>query len=346
MRSATTAGLRRRAGVVALCLLWLASAALATDQPAAQVRAVTVVGMTVADAAHSTAFFRDVLGFEKVGDVEVSGPEYDRLWGVVGVRARVVRLRLGHEDLELTEYLAPKGHPFPARSRSNDRWFQHVAIVVSDMDTAYTRVRPHVRAVSRAPQVLPKSNTAAAGIAAFYFRDPDGHTLELIHFPPGKGDPRWQETDGRLFLGLDHTAIGVRSTAASLAFYRDLLGLRVAGESLNVGIEQEQLTGVPGAEVRITGLRAPGGGPGVEFLEYEAPRAGRALPSEPRANDLVHWQTTVTVADVAVAARILREAGYGIISTDVVTLPRPTLGFVRAVLVRDPDGHVLQLVAP
>jgi hypothetical protein len=47
-----------------------------------------------------------------------------------------------------------------------------------------------------------------------------------------------------------------------------------------------------------------------------------------------------------VAARILREAGYGIISTDVVTLPRPTLGFVRAVLVRDPDGHVLQLVAP
>jgi len=38
---------------------------------------------------------------------------------------RVVRLRLGEEFIELTEYLAPKGRPFPVDSRSNDRWFQH-----------------------------------------------------------------------------------------------------------------------------------------------------------------------------------------------------------------------------
>jgi hypothetical protein len=84
------------------------------------------------------------------------------------------------------------------------------------MDAAYARVRRHVRAISSRPQILPKSNVAAAGIAAFYFRDPDGHALELIYFPPGKGDPRWQEPGERLFLGLDHAAIGVRSTAASL----------------------------------------------------------------------------------------------------------------------------------
>ena len=33
------------------------------------------------------------------------------------------------------------GRPAPADSRSNDRWFQHVAIIVSDMDRAYARLR-------------------------------------------------------------------------------------------------------------------------------------------------------------------------------------------------------------
>jgi hypothetical protein len=37
----------------------------------------------------------------------------------------------------LHEYLAPKGRPIPADSRSNDVWFQHIAIIVSDMDKAY-----------------------------------------------------------------------------------------------------------------------------------------------------------------------------------------------------------------
>jgi catechol 2,3-dioxygenase-like lactoylglutathione lyase family enzyme len=301
--------------------------------------------MTVSDVTRSTAFFRDVLGFVKTSDVEVSGPEYDRLWGVPGVRARVVRLRLGHEDVELTQYRTPTGRRFPADSRSNDRWFQHVAIVVRDMDAAYARERRHVRAISSRPQILPKSNVAAAGIAAFYFRDPDGHALELIHFPPGKGDPRWQEPGESLFLGIDHTAIGVRSTATSLAFYRNVLGFRIAGESRNVGAEQERLTGVPGATVRITGLRAPAG-PGIELLEYEAPGDGRDLPAPARSNDLVHWHATLTVTDVTRAASALRDGGFAVLSPDVVAIPQARLGFSRALLVCDPDDHVLQLVEP
>ena len=75
--------------------------------------------------------------------------------------------------------------------------------------------------------------------------------------PPGKGDPRWQERD-RLFLGVDHTAIAVSDTGRSLAFYRDRLGLHIAGTSENWGGEQELLSGVPGAHVRITTLRAAG----------------------------------------------------------------------------------------
>lgn len=309
---------------------------------APHVAAVTTVGMTVADAARSTAFFCDLLGFTKVDEHEDGGPAFDRLWGVAGARARVVRLRLGSEELALTEFVAPKGRPYPAASRSEDLWFQHVAIVVSDMDAAYARVRPHVAAISTAPQTLPVSNRAAAGIAAFYFRDPDGHPLELIHFPAGKGDPRWQTSDGRLFLGIDHTAIAVRSTAASLAFYRDRLGLPVVGESRNVGVEQAQLTGVPGADVRITSLRAPSGAPGVELLEYLVPRDGRAVSRRARSNDVVHWHTTVAVDDVAGVAAALRTAGGD--DGNGTAARAATGGSARSALVRDPDGHVLQLV--
>jgi catechol 2,3-dioxygenase-like lactoylglutathione lyase family enzyme len=311
----------------------------------AHARSVVAIGMTVNDATRSTAFFRDVLGFERIAEMDLSGPAYDRLWGVVGAHARVVRLRLGSEMLELTEFVTPKGRPYPTESRSNDRWFQHVAIVVSDMGAAYARVRPHVQPISTAPQILPRSNRAAAGVAAFYFRDPDGHPLELIHFPPGKGDPRWQASAGRLFLGIDHTAIGVGATAASLAFYRDALGLRIAGESHNVGTEQARLTGITGADVRITGLRPPRAIPGVEILEYTAPRDGRPFPAEARVNDAVHWHTILAVESVAVAMATLRRGGYAPASEDVA-LPDSALGYAHAALVDDPDGHAVELVSP
>ena len=158
---------------------------------------------------------------------------------------RIVRMQLGNEYIDLTEYLAPRGRPIPVDSRSNDLWFQHIAIVVRDMDQAFEKLRElKVQFVSTGPQTLPPSIPAAAGIKAFYFHDPDQHNLEIIYFPPGKGDPRWQEKTDKLFLGIDHTAIGISNTDASLKFYRDLLGLRKAGESENFGTEQEHLNQV------------------------------------------------------------------------------------------------------
>jgi catechol 2,3-dioxygenase-like lactoylglutathione lyase family enzyme len=314
----------------------------AVAAPVAQ--AVAMVGLTVSDMDRSVEFYTTVLDFAKETDDELAGPAYEQLGGVFGVRLRVVRLRLGGEYLQLTEYLASAGRPAPVDSRSNDRWFQHVAIIVRDMDSAYARLRRFkVRHASTGPQLLPATIPNAAGIRAFYFRDPDGHPLEILQFPPDKGDPKWHAPSDRLFLGIDHTAIVVADTRASLAFYRDVLGFRVAGESLNFGTEQEHLNNVPGARLRITGLRAPKG-PGVEFLEYLAPRDGRPYPSDERPNDLVHWQTTVRVADATAAAAAVRRGRFRLISPAPVELPDTALGFSRGILVRDPDGHAVQLV--
>ena len=109
--------------------------------------------------------------------------------------------------------------------------------------------------------------------------------------------------------------IAVRDTDASLAFYRDRLGLRIAGTSENWGIEQERLSAVTGAHVRITTLRAASG-PGVELLDYLMPGDGRPMPADTTANDLWAEEIVMRTESVPYSAERLR----------------------------DPDGHAISLV--
>jgi catechol 2,3-dioxygenase-like lactoylglutathione lyase family enzyme len=318
----------------------------APAEPRLSVQSVASVGFTVSDMDRSVAFYRDVLTFKPVSDVEVDGAEYDQLWGLFGVRARVVRLQLGDQALELIEFLSPPDvRPIAAPSYSNDLWFQHFAIVVRDMDQAWAHLRHyHVRQISPRPQTIPISNPTAAGIKAIKFRDPDGHNLELLWFPDGKGHPTWHKPGDALFLGIDHTAMTVRSTEHSMTFYRDLLGMTVAAGTVNMGTEQQHLDSLPGARARVTGINPVMGPPGLEFLEYELPAAGRPMPADSHPTDLWHWQTTLVVPDAEAAAALVQGMGQ-FVSSGVVTLPDKALGFTQGLQVRDPDGHVMQIVA-
>jgi catechol 2,3-dioxygenase-like lactoylglutathione lyase family enzyme len=277
-----------------------------------RVTGVGAIALSVSDLDRSVGFYTDVLTFRKVSETEVAGPEVKRLFGVLSARVRIARLALGEERIELRQFLAPEGRPLPVDSRSNDRWFQHFAVIVSDMDQAYAVLRKHhVRSTSSAPQRLPDWNKNAGGIQAFYFKDPDGHPVEILEFPVGKGDPRWHHQKG-LFLGIDHTAIVVRSSVESLRFYRDQLGLSVQGESENYGTEQEHLNNVSGAHLRITGLRGAAG-PGIELLEYLAPTDGRDYPADARANDLVFTETLVKAADVKEETQLRDPDGHAVL---------------------------------
>jgi catechol 2,3-dioxygenase-like lactoylglutathione lyase family enzyme len=310
----------------------LTSRATTPAASVALVRAVESVAITVGDMDRAVDFYTQVLRFEKLSEATTGG---ESLHGVPGARVRTIRLRLGREHLDLVEYVTPRGRPVPVDSRSNDRWFQHVAIIVNDMDQAYAWLRRHkVKPVSPEPQRLPDWNVNAAGIRAFYFQDPDGHPLEILQFPPDKGDVRWQRPSDSVFLGIDHTAIVVDDIDRSLAFYRELLGLRVAGESENYGPEQARLNNVSGAHLRITTLRAESG-PAIELLQYLAPRDGRPLPADARANDLVTWRTRLVVADAEAARTSLRGR------FTFLTPASPDHAFVG----RDPDGHLLVVTA-
>ena len=218
-------------------------------------------------------------------------PGFDReLLGFAGADSA---LALDGFRLELRT-CGSSGRPIPADSRSNDRWFRHIAIVVRDMPAAYRRLVDFgVSMISNGPQTLPSWNKDAAGIEAVYFRDPHGHSLELIHFPPDKGKAIWHELGDALFQGVDHTAIVVSDTDASLSFYRDRLGFNVTATAFNYGVEQEMLSSVADAHVRATTL-ATAGSTGIELLEYLAPRDGRPIPSDSGRDDL--WSAASLVS--------------------------------------------------
>lgn len=304
------------------------------------------VGFTVSDMERAIDFYTRVLPFTKKSDTEIWGAEIENLSGVFGTRMRVARLQLGNEILELTEYLTPHGRPIPVTSGNNDHWFQHIAIVVSNLDQAYEMLRRHkFRYSSAAPQILPDYLEQAAGIKAFYFKDFDNHILELIEFPPGKGSPKWREAaKDKTFLGIDHTAIVVEDTQRSLDFYRETLQMQVSAESENYGIEQEHLNNVRGARLRITSLQTSQAGIGLELLQYLSPTDGKPYPKDSRANDLWHWQTSFASAGIHASKRALENRKIDFVSDDVVVFETTSHAFGKALLVRDPDRHAVRIV--
>ncbi len=327
-----------------ILLIFLSSLSFFTQAQTAQ-RVLNPV-VTVSDLDKILPFYTKVLPFELVGIREVNHATLAKLFNVNNPQttARIATLELGEESFELMDFIEPEnGAKIPTDSKSNDLWFQHIAIVVSDMDAAYKILRENqVVHVSSSPQTLPNYITAAAGIKAFYFQDPDGHNLEIIYFPKDKGNPKWQKPTDKVFLGIDHTAIGSDITTTSLKFYKDILGLKVGGASENYGSEQEHLNQVFGAHLQITGLTT-GQGIGVELLDYIAPLGGRQYPATTKANDLVHWHTIIQVNNLTVLYERLIDYGYAIVSQGIVPLSNLGIKATKGLVVTDPDGHVVLL---
>ncbi len=263
-----------------------------------QAQRIVRISRVVSDLERSEAFYRDALGFETISRGIATLTPAD---------AQETCMRLGSVTIALVRFRTP-GEPYPPDSRSNDLWFQHLAIVVSDMEAAHAHLVGFAgwQPISEGgPQQLPPSN---GGVRAFKFRDPDGHPLELIWFP------NRPQTAASLFLTIDHSALSVSSTSRSLDFYRTL-GFHVTDRSLNRGPAQERLDGLPQVQVRVTGLEPAGvTKPGLEILAYTPPgRPSRAGPID-RA-------------------------------TDWVTIEVTTLFGERYRALQDPDGHRLLLIA-
>ena len=329
--------LRGTAGRMAtLCAaLTLALLILSGLNARAEVLAIRTIGVTVSSLDRTERFYRDALEFRTAGRKHMRDPSLNALFGLPDEGMDVLTMQLGDQQVEFTQFERP-GRPYPKDSRSPDLWFQHFAIVVSDMDAAYARVRgAGAEPISLdGPETLPERN---GHVRAFKFRDPDGHPLELLWFPPGQGRPVWHRRTG-LFLGIDHSAIAIASTDTSLAFYKGVLGLSVTYGVTNEGETQERLDGVAGAVVRITGLQpSMPEAPGIEFLDYRRPATGRRAGCScgryrARASDAdcPRLAPSPCKPRPAVAVPNLRRRGARSLFSLHTRSRRPRLGFGRA----------------
>lgn len=303
------------------------------------IRRVERISLTVADLARSEAFYCEALGFEPLGRGVSDDETLSELTGIPQLRGRSVRLRLGRQEIELVSF-APRGRDYPVVRSAADPWFQHFAIVVADMKEAYATLRRRsdfASISSHGPERLPP-NTGS--VTAFKFRDPDGHPLELTMFPPGIRAETWNQPHGNaVFLGIDHSAIGVAATAKSVAFYRDLLGMSVTFRSTNRGAEQEALDGLASEQVEITVMQPiDPDSPHIELLEY--PLAVRPdAQIELHANDIAASRLSLCTDNLASLHEQLATAGAAFISSRPVSLGPGSI----TMLVRDKDGHLLQL---
>lgn len=289
---------------------------------------------SVADLACALDFYGEALGFACEGGNSSNDNN--------GGAPRCARLRLGDESIELCERagmeaLGAVRHDAGIASAG----FQHVAIVVSDMDmdVALARLRRFAPgAISSGDAVRLPAN--AGGVTAYKFRDPDGHPLELISFPPGTGNPKWQRVQpNQPTLGIDHSAISVGSVERSLAFYMAGLGFSLASRQVNSGPEQDRLDGAADVVVDVLGLIPCGADtPHLELLGYRQPAPQplmrrRALDEDP--SDRLAWR--VQGLD-AIVARLVSMPCWGTAGGPV--------GIRQGAgewLLRDPDGHLLLL---
>jgi catechol 2,3-dioxygenase-like lactoylglutathione lyase family enzyme len=289
-----------------------------SSMPRTHIRRLASFGLTTADARRLSEFYQHALDFRVLETGRRSGPDFEHLMGVEG-GASAITLGLGDAVVELQQFDRP-GRPYPEGAVSSDLSFQHFAIIVADIQLAYQRlvsVGGWTAISTDGSQQLPASS---GGVTAFKFRDPDGHPLELLAFPDGRMPKHWQarSTISNLFLGIDHSAISVADSVASIAFYEGL-GLHVASRSLNSGPEQERLDAVNHAEVEVTALEPEQTTPHVELLCYRSvARTGNTIV---RSNDVA-------------AARLVFEVDGP--SSEGATAPQAVI---------DPDGHHLVLSA-
>jgi len=275
------------------------------------VRHIARIHLICSDAARIASFYQNAFDF------------------VPSASARAVELRLGDQTIVLTDS-GPGGGRYPADVDSASLLFQHFAIVVGDMAAAFAQLSRQTGWTpisTGGPQRLPASS---GGVTAFKFRDPDGHPLELLAFPtPAR--------TGKIFQGIDHSALSVADTARSVAFYQSL-GLTVAGGSINHGPEQDRLDGLSGVRVEVTPLALPShSSPHVELLCY-----GRERESAPAALDDIASTRLVFAVETKPDLHALCISHVDAL----VSGPQEVGGHVVRATMRDPDGHLIVLEAP
>jgi glyoxylase I family protein len=142
-------------------------------------------------------------------------------------------------------------------------------------------------------------------------------------------------------VAADHTGITVSNLERSLAFWRDVLGFELSHRAHQKGELASEITGVPGAEISLAVLKAPGHK--IELLEYHAPLDRKQVDLRPCDVGSAHVALNVDNLDAVLDA--IAASGWKAAGQPQTLQSGPNAGR-RVVYVRDPDGTTIELMQP
>ncbi len=121
------------------------------------------VAISVKNMEKAIAFYRDVIGMEKVFDRTLDAP-MAKLIGVEGTEVRIVHMKMGEAVVELFDYKHPKGREPRPDHQQSDFGLTHIGFMVEDFQATLQHLRDHgVELLGEPIEIRP-------GVFVAYFR--------------------------------------------------------------------------------------------------------------------------------------------------------------------------------
>ena len=143
-------------------------------------------------------------------------------------------------------------------------------------------------------------------------------------------------------IAADHTGITVSNLKRALDFWQNVLGFELSHRTHQTGEMASEITGVPGAELSLAVVKAPGHK--IELLEYHAP-PDRKQHVDLRPCDVGSAHIALTVDNLDAVLETIAASGWKAAGKPQTLKTGPNAG-KRVIYVRDPDGTTIEFMQP
>ena len=130
------------------------------------------VAISVQDMSKCIAFYRDVIGMEKVFDRHFD-VGMAKLIGIKGTKVHIVHMALGDMVIELFDYEYPEGRERRPDARQSDYGLTHIGFMVKDFWETYRLL------VDRGVEFLGEALEIRPGVFVAYFYGAEGEVCEM-----------------------------------------------------------------------------------------------------------------------------------------------------------------------
>jgi len=135
------------------------------------------VGITVTDLQRSLRFYRDLLGFSVIKEMDECGVHIDNFSDLKNIDVRTVKMAAADgSTIELLQYRShPEGNEENRIKNITQIGCSHFALTVPDLPQLYSTLLEGGISVICEPQYSPDGN-----VRLTFCRDPDGTLIELV----------------------------------------------------------------------------------------------------------------------------------------------------------------------